>query len=139
MAKLDPTHPIVDEVDGFAFDWSDGGWLASPNLLPHWCGIGVLYDGDEHTAAPCAAQSQTKVSFQLRWNSAWLDPVPANLALTLSGPDRRNRISVSAIKLSAPVVIDLGVRRVTLTAARLVRPFTVELGGNGVGRTPANR
>jgi hypothetical protein len=139
MAKLDPTHPIQDEVDGFAFDWSGDGWIASPNLLPHWCGIGVIYDGEQLVAGPCTAQSQTKVSLQLQWTSALLDPVPAGLALTMSRPDRNNRVSVSAITLSAPVVLDLGLRRVTVTAARLVRPFTVTFDAQGVGRLPANQ
>lgn len=53
VAVLDPAAPLRSPEDGWAWDWSGGGWPASPNLLPSICGQEALRGDERYEAGPC--------------------------------------------------------------------------------------
>jgi hypothetical protein len=143
VAKVRPSLPFDldwdDIANGMAFDWSGGAWLGSPNLLPQICDIGILYDGDSHTAGPCpdAAMSQP-VALSLVWQSGTSQPVHASASALVDGPDASGRLTLTTLQTTAPVSFGYGASLVTLHSLRLLRPVTVTL-THGVGRTPADQ
>jgi hypothetical protein len=141
VTKLDPDHPLESDVDGFAFDWSNDGWLASPDVLPSICDIGILYDGDTHTAAPCSATSkQTQPAMlTLMWQSGATSPPTTTASASIDVRRAADRVSLSNLRLQSPVVVDYGADRIRLDRLRLVRPVTIALDRSGVGRLPADQ
>lgn len=142
VAKLDPDQPFSDEANGWTHDWSNGGWAASPNVLPQICGIGILKQGDVHTAGPCPSRSESGARpgiANVDWTSLWTgatvkgEPAAAIGGLVLSRADDRGRITLSALAIQSgaslvvsrdgalplPVGTKLELRNV-----RLVRPVT---------------
>lgn len=151
VAKLDPDHPLSNAANGWTHDWSGDGWAGSPNVLPSICGIGVLHQGETHTAAPCpdVAEGARDVTLWLRARSIWTTRTArATVRLKLSGPDEENRVTLSELELARPASFRVGRdgwlpwptgAKVEARALRLVRPVIVQLDPNGVGRVDASQ
>jgi hypothetical protein len=140
VAKLDPAHPFSDSANGWTWDWSGGGWVGSPNVLPSICGVGLLNAGDRHTAGPCPAVSaQASTPLTLSWESPGLHPVAAGALAQWSGPDRSGRLTLSSVQLESPVEFQRGITRVRIDSLRLVRPATVTVNRDGLGRLSADQ
>ena len=144
VTKVDPDQPFgtdpEDVANGWARDWSDGGWLGSPNVLPSICGIGILYDGDTHTAGPCPGASMSQpVALSLAWQPPSNQTVAATAAVLVDGPDHAGRVTLAGLQLTSPVVFAYGASQVTVSSLRLVRPATVSLDHDGLGRLPADQ
>jgi murein DD-endopeptidase MepM/ murein hydrolase activator NlpD len=152
VAKLDPDHPLSDAANGWTFDWSGGGWFASPNVLPRICGIGVLTDGDVHTAGPCPARNESRSGIaKVNWTSPWTgasvngEPATAIGRIALSRPDGRNRVTLSALTLDpgASLVVSrdgvlplpLGTR-LEFRNVRLVREVSFTIPSAGYAQLP---
>ena len=144
VAKVDPDQPFgtdpEDIANGWAWDWSGGDWLGSPNVLPSICGIGILYDGDTHTAGPCPDVSRSQpVALSLVWQAGPNQSIPATATLLVDGPGDAGRITLAGLRLNAPVVFGYAAGQVTVSGLRLVRPATVTLDGRGLGRLPGDQ
>ncbi len=139
-AKLDPDNPLSDYANGWTNDWSNGGWVGSPNVLPSICGIGILKQGDVHTAGPCPAMSkQTQpVTLTFLWQSSLAPPVTATASVAVD-TGVAGRITLSSIRLQSPAVVQYGPDTIRLNSLRLVRPATVALSRDGVGQLPADQ
>jgi hypothetical protein len=151
VAKLDPAQPLDDYDNGWTHDWSGGGWLGSPNLLPHICGVGTLVAGDTHTAAACGPSAAPRSgTSRLDWTSPWSSDVngrptvSAIAKVVLSEPDEANRVTLETLSLSVPtalVVSREGVlplpigTRVEVRSAALVHPVTFAISASPIGRT----
>jgi hypothetical protein len=140
VAKLDPDNPLSDYADGYTFDWSSGGWVGSPNVLPSICGVGILYDGDTHTAGPCPATSKhtqrVTMAFVSQSDMARQTTTAYALVDVLPGA---GRISVSSLHLQSPVIIEYGANSIRVDTLRLVRPVTIALDRAGIGHLPADQ
>jgi hypothetical protein len=150
VAKLDPADPIDD--DGFAKDWSSGGWVGSPNLLPSICGgIGIMDQGETYMAAPCVSPEAASGGMQdiaVSVRGTWLGrSVAASGRLKFSALDRQNRMTLSTFALDGPVSLDATTYGATpssqvsasfLRQARMIRPVTFTIGRDGNGRFPAD-
>jgi hypothetical protein len=143
VAKLDPDDLFQNtsggDANGWPHDWSNDGWVGSPDLLPLLCGDVAHLDKNEfHTAAPCPASSHARSGeFVLTRveHSATLSGLQSlSGVLKFTGPDRRNRITLHSFDLDVPAAI-VGSTTV-LTSARLVRPVTIALGTDGTARVP---
>jgi hypothetical protein len=139
VTKVDPDHPLSDYADGYAFDWSNDGWVAFPDVLPSICGIGILMAGETHTAGPCpASSSRSPMTLSLLWRSEQVGEVPATVT-ALVDVDRAGRLTLTGVQLQSPLTVNYGVSRISLNGLRLVRPVTIDLGSSGVGRLPADQ
>jgi hypothetical protein len=146
VAKLNPDdlfHNTPDgEGNGWPHDWSDDGWVGSPDLLPTLCGVpGHLDQGEVHAAVPCPAASKARsaefVLTQVQHAATLSLPQSLTGVLKFTGPDRRNRITLHSFDLDLPVPIDGS--STLLTDARLIRPVTIALAADGTARVPADQ
>jgi hypothetical protein len=142
VARLDPDNPIDGISGGWPFDWSDGGWVGSPDLLPSICGIGVMEQDDVHVAASCPASSQSgtgtggnDVAAKVRWT--WQGrTMTATARMRFTAPDGRRRMTLAAFSLDQPITVD---GAVVIERARLIRPVTFTLQSDGTGQFPADQ
>ena len=140
VTKIDPDTPLSNHADGYAFDWEGDGWVASPDVLPSICGIGILAAGETHTAGPCPASSkQTQVSLALLWQSDRAEAVAATATALIEGPERPGRLTLTSLQLQSPVIFNYGPNRIRVNSLRLVRPVTVSLERGVAGRLPADQ
>jgi hypothetical protein len=140
-ARLDPDNPISDQGGGWPADWSNEGWIGSPDLLPAICDIGLLEKNDIHVASSCPASSHIgtgpsgNVAAKVRWT--WQGrTVSASVKMRFTAPDSRNRMTVSAFSLDQPITVD---GAVVIDRARLIRPVTFTLQPDGTGQFPADQ
>jgi hypothetical protein len=148
VARLDPSDLFQNvpggDANGWPHDWSNGGWVGSPNLLPHLCGVpGYLDKNEFHTAEGCPdtanapmGKGSGDVAANVRWT--WQgQTVSATALVSFVGPDARNRITLSGFALDRPVSLE-GTTTV-LNTARLIRPVVFTLGRDGTARIPADQ
>jgi hypothetical protein len=145
VARLDPAdlfqHVDGGEENGWPHDWSGGGWVGSPDLLPRLCGVpGYLDQNEFHTAVGCSDTANAPATggnavANLRWN--WQGrTASATGVVKFSGPDKQNRITVSGFALDQPVSLDG--TTIVVHAARLIRPVTFTLARDGSARIAAD-
>jgi hypothetical protein len=139
VTKINPDNPIDSE--GFAIDWTNDGWLASPDVLPSICGIGILYDGDSHVAAPCPMLSRQTppVSISLLWQAVMPGQSPTTVYAAIDVAPRGDRITIASFRLLSPAMFASGVNTIRVEKLRLVRPTTIRLSHAGSGEVAADQ
>jgi len=139
VARLDPDNPIDGISGGWPFDWSDGGWVGSPDLLPSICGIGVLEQNDIHVALSCPASSHLAPGRDVVANVRWTwqgRTMTASARMRFTAPDSRKRMTLAAFSLDQPITVD---GAVMIERAHLIRPVTFTLRPDGTGEFPADQ
>ena len=131
-------------VGGAPNDWSNGNWVGSPDVLPSICGIGIMKEDETYLAVACEASRAGTVVLRERaagllWN--WQgQSVAASGLLRYSGPDRENRVTLTALDIRDSGHLSwLPGMVATPRRARLVRPLTFTLGRDGTARFPADQ